>query len=195
MTKWRLELCLSGFVPGDRYGSRIGLAGYPKVVNTQHPLSCIKYLFLSFFLSPFLLLSFCYTTLEDSADPPTSAAKSPSSFLLIGRWLHNTKKKEESESTQGRQWWWKTIASVFSLFFFFFFFFFFLVRFLNIRRSGVLTALAWLMPHETAAISAQVLCTPCHFVQSRIRTVHAWLSVTCHLHLGRMTGIFYVLLR
>ena len=41
--------------------------------------------------------------------------------------------------------------------------------FLNIHGSGVLTALAWLMPHETAAISAQVLCTPynhapCHFM-------------------------------
>ena len=31
--------------------------------------------------------------------------------------------------------------------------------FLNIHRSGVLTALAWLVPHETAAIS-HVLCTP-----------------------------------
>ena len=37
-----------------------------------------------------------------------------------------------------------------------------------------LTALAWLVPHETAAVSAQVLCTPynhapCHFMQSHIR--------------------------
>ena len=32
--------------------------------------------------------------------------------------------------------------------------------FLNIHRSGVLTALAWLVPHETVAVSAQVLCTP-----------------------------------
>ena len=31
----------------------------------------------------------------------------------------------------------------------------------NIHWSGVLTALAWLVPHETAAVSAQVLCTPC----------------------------------
>ena len=30
----------------------------------------------------------------------------------------------------------------------------------KIHRSGVLTVLAWLVPHETAAISAQVLCTP-----------------------------------
>ena len=56
-----------------------------------------------------------------------------------------------------------------------------------IHRSGVLTALAWLVPHETAAVSAQVLCTPynhapCHFMQSHIRKVYACLAVTCHLH-------------
>ena len=43
------------------------------------------------------------------------------------------------------------------------------------------------MLHETAAISAQVLCTPynhapCHFMQSHIRKVYACLAVTCHLH-------------
>ena len=43
------------------------------------------------------------------------------------------------------------------------------------------------MPHETAAVSAQVLCTPynhapCHFMHSHIRTVYACLAVTCHLH-------------
>ena len=59
--------------------------------------------------------------------------------------------------------------------------------FLNIHRSGVLTALAWLVPHEIAAISAQVLCTPynhapCHFMQSQMRKVYACLAVTCHLH-------------
>ena len=59
--------------------------------------------------------------------------------------------------------------------------------FLNIYRSGVLTALAWLVPHEAAAVSAQVLCTPyihapCHFMQSHTRKVHACLAVTCHLH-------------
>ena len=59
--------------------------------------------------------------------------------------------------------------------------------FLNIHRSGVLTALAWLVPHETAAISVQVLCrpynhAPCHFMQSHIRKVYACLAVTCHLH-------------
>ena len=62
----------------------------------------------------------------------------------------------------------------------------FIARFLNIQ-SGVLTALAWLVPHETAAVSAQVLCTPhnhapCHFMQSHIRKVYACLAVTCHLH-------------
>ena len=52
----------------------------------------------------------------------------------------------------------------------------FIVRFLlllNIHQSGALTALLWLVPHETAAVSAQVLCTPynhapCHFMQSHI---------------------------
>ena len=49
------------------------------------------------------------------------------------------------------------------------------------------TVLAWLVPHETAAISAQVLCipcnhAPCHFMQSHIRKVYACLAVTCHLH-------------
>ena len=43
------------------------------------------------------------------------------------------------------------------------------------------------MPHETATVSAQVLCTPynhapCHFMQSHIRKVYACLAVTCHLH-------------
>ena len=62
-----------------------------------------------------------------------------------------------------------------------------IARFLNIHRSGVLTALAWLVPHETAAVSAQVLCipynhAPCHFMQSYIRKVYACLAVTCHLH-------------
>ena len=62
-----------------------------------------------------------------------------------------------------------------------------LFYYFNIHRSGVLTALAWLVPHETAVISAQVLCTPynhapCHFMQSHIRKVYACLAVTCHLH-------------
>ena len=63
----------------------------------------------------------------------------------------------------------------------------FIARFLNIHRSGVLTALAWLVPHETAAVSAQVLCTPYnheprHFMQSHIRKMYACLAVICHLH-------------
>ena len=63
----------------------------------------------------------------------------------------------------------------------------FIARFFNIHRSGVLTAPAWLVPHETAAVSAQVLCAPynhapCHFIQSHIRKVYACLAVTCHLH-------------
>ena len=62
-----------------------------------------------------------------------------------------------------------------------------IVPFLNIHQSGVLTALAWLVPHETAAVSAQVLCTPynhapSHFIQSHIHKVYACLAVTCHLH-------------
>ena len=57
----------------------------------------------------------------------------------------------------------------------------------NIHQSGVLTVLAWLVPHETAAISAQVPCTPynhapCHFMQSHIRKVYLCLAATCHLH-------------
>ena len=61
------------------------------------------------------------------------------------------------------------------------------MHFLNIHRSGVLTALAWLVPHETAAISAQVLFTPYnhapyHFMQSHIRKVYVCLALTCHLH-------------
>ena len=58
---------------------------------------------------------------------------------------------------------------------------------LNIHQSGVLTVLAWLVPHETAAISAQVLCTPynhapSHFKQNHICKVYACLAITCHLH-------------
>ena len=57
--------------------------------------------------------------------------------------------------------------------------------FLNIHRSVVLTVLARLVTHETAAILVQVLCTPynhgpCHFMQKC--KVYACLAVTCHLH-------------
>ena len=60
----------------------------------------------------------------------------------------------------------------------------FIARFLDIHRSGVLTALTWLVPHETAAMSAHSAYTiqPCHFIQSHIPKVHASLAVTCHLH-------------
>ena len=56
--------------------------------------------------------------------------------------------------------------------------------FLNIHWSGVLTALAWLVPHETAAISAHSVYTiqPCHFMQSHRCKVYACLAVTWHLH-------------
>ena len=64
---------------------------------------------------------------------------------------------------------------------------FFSSSFFNIHYSGVLTALAGLVPHETAAVSAQVLCTPynhapCHFLDNHMRRVHASLDVACHLH-------------
>ena len=57
---------------------------------------------------------------------------------------------------------------------------------MNIHRSGVLSALAWLVPQETAAVSVHVLCTPyncapCYFMQSHIHKVYACLAVTCHL--------------
>ena len=49
------------------------------------------------------------------------------------------------------------------------------------------TALAWLVLHQTTAVSVQVLCTPynyapSHFMQSHIRKVCTCLAVTCHLH-------------
>ena len=44
------------------------------------------------------------------------------------------------------------------------------------RQSGVLTALAWLVPHETAAVSARSVYTiqPRHFMQNHIRKVHVF---------------------
>ena len=67
-----------------------------------------------------------------------------------------------------------------------------------ISTKVVFTVLSWLVPHETAAVSVQVLCTPyshtlCHvtsykntklptYLQNHIRRVHACLAVTCHLH-------------
>ena len=49
----------------------------------------------------------------------------------------------------------------------------------------------WLVPRETAAVSARSLYTiqPCtmsrHFIKSHIRWVHACLTVTCHLYFGQ----------
>ena len=56
--------------------------------------------------------------------------------------------------------------------------------FLSIHQSDVLAALAWLEPHETAAILACSAYTiqPCHFMQSHMCKVYVCLSVTCHLH-------------
>ena len=56
---------------------------------------------------------------------------------------------------------------------------------LYLQRYLVVT---WLMPRETAAVSARSvytvqLCTmSCHFMQSHIHRAHACLVVTCHLH-------------
>ena len=66
----------------------------------------------------------------------------------------------------------------------------------------------WLVPHETAVVSAQILCTP-QPIQPCTMSLHAkphrrnvysgvfssGITRPCHLHfIGRMTGIFYVLL-
>ena len=68
--------------------------------------------------------------------------------------------------------------------------------FLNIHQSDVPTALAWLVPQESAARESQsqhILCTPynhapCHFMQSHIRKVYACLAVTCHLRFWQNDG-------
>ena len=65
----------------------------------------------------------------------------------------------------------------------------FIARFWISTEVDVLTALAWLVPQESAARVSQsrrVLCTsynhaPCHFMQSHIRKVYACLVATCHL--------------
>ena len=49
----------------------------------------------------------------------------------------------------------------------------------------MLTALAWLVPHETAAISAHPVYTiqaPYQFMQSHIHKMYVYLTVACHLH-------------
>ena len=57
--------------------------------------------------------------------------------------------------------------------------------FLNIHKGGALAALTWLVPHETAAVSACSVCTiqpchaPCHSMSVLKFTVvleRAWLS-------------------
>ena len=53
--------------------------------------------------------------------------------------------------------------------------------FLNIHRSGVLTALVWLVPHETAAILMRSVCTMSLHEKPHMWG-HACLAVTCHLH-------------
>ena len=65
--------------------------------------------------------------------------------------------------------------AIYSAFFIFYFLF-------NIHRSDVLTALAWLVPKETAAISARSVYTiqPC--TMSLHAKPHACLAETCHLH-------------
>ena len=92
---WRLELCRSGFVRADRYGSRTGLAGYPKYTAP----TLLSNLLVPFSLSFSFFLVYHFIGLCRPPPPPPkkkkkSAAKSPSSFLLTGRWLRNTKKKK-----------------------------------------------------------------------------------------------------
>ena len=44
-------------------------------------------------------------------------------------------------------------------------------------------SVAWLMPHESAAVSVHhVYHAPCNFMQSHISKVNECLAVTCHLH-------------
>ena len=57
---------------------------------------------------------------------------------------------------------------------------------LNSHRSG--NSVVWL-PHETVAVSAQVLCTPrlctslqCHFIWSHIHRLYVCVAETCYLH-------------
>ena len=61
--------------------------------------------------------------------------------------------------------------------------------FSNIHRSGVLTALAWLVPHETAAVSVRsvytIIITMHHVTSCKatyVRCMRIILGVACHLH-------------
>ena len=91
-SQWRLELFRSVFIPGDRYGSRIGLAGSDTALSLLSVFlflddvglnvlgcrvdilgtNCNFFLFLLYYLQI-----------------PSN------SFLLIGRWLPNIKKKKD----------------------------------------------------------------------------------------------------
>ena len=49
--------------------------------------------------------------------------------------------------------------------------------------------------HMKLLPSRRVLCTPynhapCHFMQSHIRKMHAYLAVTCHLHIWQNDRVF-----
>ena len=70
---------------------------------------------------------------------------------------------------------------------------------MSTKVAAALFSSTWLVPCETAAISAQVLCTlynptPAYSVTiwSQIGRVHVSLAVTCTF--GRIIGIFYMLL-
>ena len=63
---------------------------------------------------------------------------------------------------------------------------------LHIHQSGCITILViWLVPLETAAVSAQVPWTP----YSHAPWIHACLAVTCHQYFWQNDQIFYILLQ
>ena len=70
-----------------------------------------------------------------------------------------------------------------------------LLQVVYLHRCLVVT---WLVPLETAAISARSVYTiqPCtisrHFMQIHIRKVHACLAVTSHLHVCQKVTVFFV---
>ena len=61
----------------------------------------------------------------------------------------------------------------------------FTARFLNLHRCCILTALTWLVPRETAAVSARCVYTiqPCTMsLHAKPYTRKVCSAVTCHLH-------------
>ena len=58
--------------------------------------------------------------------------------------------------------------------------------FFNVHQNGVLTALAWLVPQETAAILAHSVYTIQQCTMSlharHLHKVRAYLAITCYLH-------------